>query len=127
MLRSGKMLSTFEVWLELNHGLRTPGEEIAFTARSKINSNSKIFRYGRSIFCLPDRPKFSDFFDLCPHWVSVVRDMYYFNYKLLCKTSKKKEYRQQTQSKKAVLFVIAFLMEFRIRTLAGISKNFPKL
>ena len=26
-----------------------------------------------SIFCLPHRPKFSDFFDLCPHWVSVVR------------------------------------------------------
>ena len=55
------------------HGLRTPGEEIAFTARPKINSYSQIFRYGRSIFCLPHRPKFSDFFDLCLHWVSVVR------------------------------------------------------
>ena len=54
------------------HGLRTPGEEIAFTARPKINSHSQIFRYGRSIFCLPHRPKFSDFFNLCLHWVSVV-------------------------------------------------------
>ena len=57
-----------------NHGLRTPGEEIAFTARPKIHSHSQIFRYGRSIFCLPHRPKFSDFFDLCLHWVSVIRD-----------------------------------------------------
>ena len=55
-----------------DHGLRTPREEIAFTARPKIHS--QIFRYGRSIFCLPHRPKFSDFFDLCLHWVSVVRD-----------------------------------------------------
>ena len=56
------------------HGLRTPREEIAFTARPKIHSHSQIFRYGRSMFCLPHRPKFSDFFDLCLHWVSVVRD-----------------------------------------------------
>ena len=55
------------------HRLRTPGEEIAFTARPKIYSHSQIFRYGRSIFCLPHRPKFSDFFDFCLHWVSVVR------------------------------------------------------
>ena len=59
----------------LNHGLRTPREEIAFTARPKIHSHSQIFRYGRSIFCLPHRPKFSDFFDLCLHWVSVVRGL----------------------------------------------------
>ena len=32
------------------HGLRTPGEEIVFTARPKIKSQSQIFRYGRSIF-----------------------------------------------------------------------------
>ena len=44
-----------------------------FTARPRINSQSKIFRYGRSIFCLPLRPNFSDIFDLCLHWVSVVR------------------------------------------------------
>ena len=50
-----------------------PGEEIAFTARPKIKSQSQIFRYGRSIFCLPHRPNFSDIFDLCLHWVSVVR------------------------------------------------------
>ena len=28
------------------HGLWMPGEEIAFTARPKINSHSQIFRYG---------------------------------------------------------------------------------
>ena len=55
------------------HGLRTPGEKIAFTARPKINSHFQIFRYRRSIFCLPHRPKFSDLLDLCLHWVSVVR------------------------------------------------------
>ena len=42
------------------HGLRTPREEIAFTARLKIQSQSQIFRYGRSIFCLHHRPNFSD-------------------------------------------------------------------
>ena len=56
------------------HGLRTSGEEIAVTVRPKIHFHSQIFRYSRSIFCLPHRPKFSDFFDLCLHWVSVVRD-----------------------------------------------------
>ena len=56
----------------VRHGLRTPGEEFTFTARPKIKS--QIFRYSRSIFCLPHRPKFSDFFDLCLHLVSVVRD-----------------------------------------------------
>ena len=39
----------------------------------KSNPQSQIFRYGRSIFCLPHRPKISYFFDLCFHWVSVVR------------------------------------------------------
>ena len=58
------------------HGLRTPREEIAFTARPKIHSHSQIFRYGGSIFCLPHRPIFSDILDLCLHWVSVVRDKY---------------------------------------------------
>ena len=56
-----------------NHGLRTPREEKAFTAWPKIHSHSQIFRYGRSIFCLPLWPNFSDIFDLCLHWVSVVR------------------------------------------------------
>ena len=55
------------------HGLRTPREEIAFTERPKIQSQSQILRYGRSIFCLPHRSNFSDIFDLCLHWVSVVR------------------------------------------------------
>ena len=55
------------------HGLRTPREEIVFTARLKIQSQSQIFTYGQSIFCLPHRPNFSDIFDLCLHWVSIIR------------------------------------------------------
>ena len=43
------------------------------TARQKIQSQFQIFRYGRSIFCLPHWPNFSDIFDLCHHWVSIVR------------------------------------------------------
>ena len=58
-----------------SHGLQTPREKIAFTARPKIHSHSQIFRYGQSIFCLPHRPNFSDIFDLCLHWVSVVRGL----------------------------------------------------
>ena len=64
-----------EKWMKngILHGLRTPREEIAFTARPKIQFQSQIFMYSRSIFCLPHRPNFSDIFDLCLHWVSVVR------------------------------------------------------
>ena len=54
--------------MNLQHGLRTPREEVAFTARPKIHSHSQIFKYGRNIFCLPHRPKF--------HWVFVVCAMY---------------------------------------------------
>jgi hypothetical protein len=32
-----------------NHGLQTLREEIAFTARPKINSQSQIFRYGHFV------------------------------------------------------------------------------
>ena len=75
------LISTNELYSVLvdnpNHGLRTPREEIAFTARPKIHSHSQIFRYGRSIFCLPHPPNFSDNFDLCLHWVSVVRGLYF--------------------------------------------------
>ena len=59
-------------WFTQYHGLRTHGEEITFTARPKIKSQSQIYRYGRSIFCLPHRPKISGFLDLSLHWVSVV-------------------------------------------------------
>ena len=59
--------------LAFMHGLRTPREEIAFTARLKIHSHSQIFRCGRSMSCLPHRFIFSDIFDLCLHSVSVVR------------------------------------------------------
>ena len=48
-----------DVW---QHGLRTPREEIAFTARPKIHSQSHILSATSA-----------DNFDLCLHWVSVVR------------------------------------------------------
>ena len=60
---------------EWDQGLRMPSEEIVFTAQPKIKSQSQIFRYGRSIFCLPHQPKFSDFFDFCnstiPWWPKI--------------------------------------------------------
>ena len=68
-------LTLFLLWS--NHGLRTPREEIAFTARPNIQSQSQIFRYGQSIFCLPHWPHFSDIFYLCLNWVSVVRVLYH--------------------------------------------------
>ena len=37
--------------------------------RKSPSLQSQSFRYGQSIFCLP---KFSDFFEFCLHWVSVV-------------------------------------------------------
>ena len=46
---------------------------ISPSLHSQKFSQPQIFRYGQSIFCLPHRPKFSDFFDLFLHWVSVVR------------------------------------------------------
>ena len=55
------------------HGLRMPSKEIVFTLRPKIHSHSQISRYSRRRFCLPHQLKFSDFFDLCLHWVSLVR------------------------------------------------------
>ena len=63
------------LYLCITHGLRTPREEVAFTSRPKIHSHSQIFRYGGSTFCLPHRPNFSDIFDLCLHWLSVVHDL----------------------------------------------------
>ena len=74
----------FESTYVWKHGVRTPREEIAFTARPKIQSQSQIFRYGRSIFCLPHRPNISDIFDLCLHWLSVVRVWKYPVLYLVC-------------------------------------------
>ena len=60
--------------------LWTPGEKITFTAQQKIKSQSQIYSYGGSIFCLPNRLKFSGFFDLCLHWVSVLRVLIYYKH-----------------------------------------------
>ena len=53
------------------HELQIPRENKAFAAWQKIHSNSQIFRYSWSIFCLPYRPNFSGIFDLCLNWVSI--------------------------------------------------------
>ena len=57
------------------HRLQMPWDEVVFTKWRKIHSHSQIFRYGRSIFCLPHWPKLSYFFDLCLHFTSVVRGL----------------------------------------------------
>ena len=55
------------------HGLRTPGEEIAFTARPKFTPTPKFLGTAEAYFVCHIGPSFQNFFDLCLHWVSVVR------------------------------------------------------
>ena len=62
----------------------TLGEEITFTEQPKVHSHSQIFRYGQSIFCLLNQSKFSDFFDLCLHWVSVVHRLGWWVWLYFC-------------------------------------------
>ena len=38
-----------------------------------------VYVYSQSISYLPDLPKFSDFFDLCLHWMSIVRGLRLFS------------------------------------------------
>ena len=45
--------------------------------------------FNNSVFCLPHWPNFSDIFDLCLHWVSVVRELSYYNDSQECKTLSK--------------------------------------
>ena len=59
-------MNPFPSQYDQKHRLQMPGEEIPFTARAKIKSQSQIYRYGPSIFCLPHRPKISGAFDLKP-------------------------------------------------------------
>ena len=78
--KGGLISESFSSWLQsqttdARWGNRLHCSALQCTARPKINSQSQIFRCSQSIFCLPHRPKFSDFFDLCLHWVSVVRDV----------------------------------------------------
>ena len=65
----GYFESIFHNWED--HGPRMPREENLFTEQPKIHSHPKIFKYGRSIFCLPHHPTFLDIFDLCLHWLSL--------------------------------------------------------
>ena len=101
----------------LTHGLRTPREEIAFTARPKIHSHSQIFRYGGSIFCLPHRPIFR-YLWFMPSLGSVVRwsrdilDLWYSYlqntfYRLSCNPS-----NQFNQVTKHVIKVIAIATDY---------------
>ena len=74
---TGMLWTILRICNGVKHGLRMPDEEIIFTARTKIHSHFQIFRYGRSIFCLPHWPNFSDIFEFCLHWVSIVRGVDY--------------------------------------------------
>ena len=56
-----KLVNTF------GYRLWKSSEEIVITARPKIKSQYQIFRYSRSMFCLPHQPKISDLFDL---WIN---------------------------------------------------------
>ena len=47
----------------------------SFYCTPKIPSRYQIFRYSRSIFCLPHRSKLSDIFNFDLHRVSVVRGL----------------------------------------------------
>ena len=76
------MILVEAIWHTRVHGLRTPREEKAFTARPKIQFQSQIFRYGRSIFCLPHQPNFCRYFWLMPS-LGVRSPCAYINYKAL--------------------------------------------
>ena len=56
--------------IRLYHGLQMPCEEIAFTARPQIKSQSQV--RPKHILSAASAHIFS-FFDICFHWVSVVR------------------------------------------------------
>ena len=74
ILRIGRARKWHFVFFDFGHELQTPCEEWP-----KIHSYSQICRCGQSIFCLSHRPKFSDFFNLYLHWVSIVCDFSYWN------------------------------------------------
>ena len=59
--------------LSTDYGVITmrPVNSIDHLHSQKFQSQSQIFRYSQSLFCLPHQRNFSDIFDLCLHWVSV--------------------------------------------------------
>ena len=58
---------------------RQCGEEITFTARPKINSNSQTFMYGRSIFCLPHfQISLIYAFIGCPYFVALALKLWFY-------------------------------------------------
>ena len=72
--KSGQNQELSKSWVENRN--RNPERSESKDSKGKVDSYdgcNSIFRYDRSIFCLPHWPNFSDIFDLCIHWVSVVR------------------------------------------------------
>ena len=74
---NAEWLGNFKITTELSQARTTDaqwGNRLHCTAENQT-PNPKFLGtgYGQSIFCLPHRPKISDFFDLCLHWVPVVR------------------------------------------------------
>ena len=65
-------LKSTQTFQRLMGGMNCWGRSHLNQIRSAVRS--EIFRYGRSIFC---RPNFSDIFELCLHWVSIVRGLDY--------------------------------------------------
>ena len=63
---------------DLNFKLGIGGNCLHLKAENPLPLHSQIFRYCKSIFCLPHQP-ISDFFDLRPYWVSVVREQMAFS------------------------------------------------
>ena len=137
-------LLNLKVFQTLKHELRTHGEEIAFTARPKIHSHSQIFWYGQSLFCLPHRPKLSGFFDLCLHWVSVVRalkecsnqDSQSSTWSRSLQRVKQQKYcprrkEDQCQTKKGLptidTTIISQIMMFLFKILSSFGSDFSKI
>ena len=62
---------------------------VEFQAQGKQNNKQIQTRtLNLFIFCLPNQPNFSDIFDLCLHWMSVVRGFKDYFYLLKCSNAK---------------------------------------
>ena len=66
----------------------------------KLNPNPKFLGTAKAYFCLPHRPNLSDFFDLCRHWLSVVRGYSYWLLALRHSSYQKKNESQRRSSLK---------------------------
>ena len=62
-----------KAWIQFSTDYKHPVRKSPKLHCRKSTTTPKCLGTERSIFCLPYRPKFSDFFDLHLHWLSVVR------------------------------------------------------